>query len=189
MPGRTKRRGDRGGAVVGLRSTSEVAVGPPVGVDFDGFYAAHFRSLTIQLYAYTGDLPTAQDVVQEAFCRALARWKRVSGLDDPLAWIRRVAWNLATSQWRRARTAAVFARRHRVEHVPAPGPDRVALTEALATLPPQHRRVVILHYLADQSVRDIAAQVGVPEGTVKAWLHRGRTALAARLTDKESNRD
>jgi RNA polymerase sigma-70 factor (ECF subfamily) len=175
--------------VVGLRNGSEVAVGPPVGVDFDGFYAAHFPSLTIQLYAYTGDLPGAQDVVQEAFCRALARWARVAAMDDPLAWVRRVAWNLATSHWRRARTAALFARKFRVEHVAAPSPDRVALTRALATLPAPHRRAVILHYLADLPVRDVAAQEGVPEGTVKAWLHRGRTALAARLTDKENSHD
>jgi RNA polymerase sigma-70 factor (ECF subfamily) len=70
-----------------------------------------------------------------------------------------------------------------VEDVPAPGEDRVALAGALATLPDRHRRVVVLHYLADQSVRDIADQVGVPEGTVKVWLHRGRAALAARLAE------
>ena len=171
--------------MVDLRRAREVDPGRPPDLDFDGFYAAHFQSLTIQLYAYTGDLPAAQDVVQEAFCRALARWPRVAVLDDPLSWVRRVAWNLAISQWRRARTAALFLRKHRIEHVPAPGPDRVALAGALATLPAQHRRVVVLHYLADQSVRDIADQIGVPEGTVKAWLHRGRAALAARLTDQE----
>lgn len=171
--------------MVDLRHAREVDPARPPDLDFDGFYAAHFQSLTIQLYAYTGDLAGAQDVVQEAFCRALARWRRLSALDDPLAWVRRVAWNLATSQWRRARTAALYLRKHRLESVPAPGPDRVALASALATLPAQHRRVVILHYLADQSVRDIADQVGVPEGTVKAWLYRGRTALAARLTEKD----
>jgi RNA polymerase sigma-70 factor, ECF subfamily len=167
--------------VVDLRHAREV----DSGLDFDGFYAANFQPLTIQLYAYTGDLPGAQDVVQEAFCRALARWARVSALDDPPAWVRRVAWNLATSQWRRARTAALFLRGNRLEDVPAPGPDRVALAGALATLPARHRRVVILHYLADLSIREIADQTGVPEGTVKVWLHRGRAALAARLTEKE----
>ncbi|MEV6304904.1 SigE family RNA polymerase sigma factor [Actinoplanes sp. NPDC051861] len=171
--------------MVDLHQAREVDPGRPPELDFDGFYAAHFQSLTIQLYAYTGDLPGAQDVVQEAFLRALARWRRLSAMDDPLAWVRRVAWNLATSQWRRARTAALFLRRNRLENAPEPGPDRVALADALATLPARHRRVVILHYLADQSVRDIANQVGVPEGTVKAWLHRGRTALAAHLTEKE----
>ena len=40
-------------------------------LDFEALYGAHFDHLTLQLYAYTGDLGLAQDVVQEAFCRAL----------------------------------------------------------------------------------------------------------------------
>ena len=151
-------------------------------VDFDGLYHAHFRSLTIQLTAYCGDLSQAQDMVQEAFCRAFARWSRVSRYDDPVAWVRRVAWNLATSRWRRLRTAQAWLHRQREEYVPGPGPDRVALTAALAELPPHQRRAVVLHYLADLSVAQIAAQEDVPEGTVKSWLYRGRAALAAKLT-------
>ncbi|MCZ7435286.1 SigE family RNA polymerase sigma factor [Micromonospora sp. WMMC241] len=151
-------------------------------VDFDGLYHAHFRSLTVQLAAYCGDLSQAQDLVQEAFCRAFARWSRVSRYDDPVAWVRRVAWNLATSRWRRLRTAESWLHRQREEHVPGPGPDRVALTAALAQLPPTQRRAVVLHHLADLSVGQIAEQEGVPEGTVKSWLHRGRAALAAQLT-------
>ncbi|WP_238006904.1 SigE family RNA polymerase sigma factor [Dactylosporangium sp. AC04546] len=160
---------------------------PPRGVTFEEFYAVTFQPLTIQVFAYTGDLAAAQDLVQEAFCRALARWKQVGGFDDPAAWVRRVAWNLATSRWRRARVAAQFARRHRPEHVAAPSPDRVALAQALSTLPPKLRRAVILHYLADLPISDIARQEGVAEGTVKSWLHHGRTALAAQLTDKEDH--
>lgn len=160
--------------------------GPPGGASFEEFYAAYFQSLTIQLFAYTGDLATAQDVVQDAFCRALHRWGQVSAFDNPHAWVRRVAWNLATSRWRRARVAAQFARKHREEHVAPPGPDRVALSRALATLPPKQRRAVILHYLADLSVGEIARQEGVPDGTVKSWLHRGRAALAAQLTEEET---
>ncbi|GAA3232752.1 SigE family RNA polymerase sigma factor [Dactylosporangium siamense] len=162
---------------------------PPAGISgFDEFYAACFRPLTVQLFAFTGDMAAAQDVVQEAFCRALSRWKRVAEMDDPASWVRRVAWNLATSRWRRARTAMAFARRHVEEHVAAPSPDRVALARALSTLPEQQRRAVILHYLADLPITEIARQEGVAEGTVKSWLHRGRTALAAQLTDKESHR-
>ncbi|MFC5000856.1 SigE family RNA polymerase sigma factor [Dactylosporangium cerinum] len=168
---------------------SQSDAGPPTGATgFDEFYAACFRPLTVQLFAYTGDMAAAQDVVQEAFCRALARWKRIGDMDDPASWVRHVAWNLATSRWRRTRTAMAFARRHREEHVAAPSPDRVALAQALSTLPAQQRRAVILHYLADLPITDIARQEGVAEGTVKSWLHRGRTALAAQLTDKESHR-
>jgi DNA-directed RNA polymerase specialized sigma24 family protein len=44
----------------------------------------------------------AQDVVQEAFCRALTQWREISTYEEPVAWVRRVAWNLATSQIRRS---------------------------------------------------------------------------------------
>lgn len=67
--------------------------------------------------------------------------------------------------------------------VAGPTPDRVAIDAALAQLPANHRRAVILHYLADLSISQIAAQEGVAEGTVKSWLHRGRTALAGLLDE------
>jgi RNA polymerase sigma-70 factor, ECF subfamily len=161
---------------------------PSRAADFEAFYAACFRPLTIQLFAYTNDLFAAQDVVQEAFCRALAHWRRVSVYEDPAGWVRRVAWNLATSRRRRLVVAAGFARRHREEYVEAPSPDRVALAHALSNLPATHRRAVILYYLADLPVAEIARQEGAAEGTVKSWLHRGRAALAAQLADKENRR-
>lgn len=155
--------------------------------DFDGFYEANFRRLTVQLCAYTGDLPLAQDLVQEAFCRAFAKWKSVSRYDDPGAWVRRVAWNLATSRWRRMKVAQTFIRGQREQHVAGPGPDRVHLMAALSRLPEKHRRVVILHHLSDLSITEIAQQEGVAEGTVKSWLHRGRAALATALTEEDRN--
>lgn len=45
--------------------------------DFAEFYAAHVRDLTIQLFAYTNDVHQAQDVVQEAFCRAVPEWDKL----------------------------------------------------------------------------------------------------------------
>jgi RNA polymerase sigma-70 factor (ECF subfamily) len=51
----------------------------------------------------------------------------------------------------------------------------------LATLPEQQRRVFVLRYMADLTIAEIAEHEGVPEGTVKSWLHRGKTALAAQL--------
>ncbi|GAA1394644.1 SigE family RNA polymerase sigma factor [Catellatospora coxensis] len=149
--------------------------------DFDEFYAASFTPLSLQLYAYLGDLGEAQDLVQEALCRAYARWSRISRYDEPVAWVRRVAWNLATSNFRRRRTALNFLRRQREEHTAGPDPDRVALTRALAKIPAQQRRAVVLHYMAQLPVAEIAAQEGVAEGTVKSWLSRGRAALAAQL--------
>jgi len=150
---------------------------------FDDIYAAHYGDLTVQLYAYFGDRQEAQDVVQEAFCRAYAKWRIMSRYGDPVAGVRRIAWNLAVSRWRRRRTARTFLRRQRpVEpHVDGPGPERVALIAALATLPDHLRRAIVLRYLGDLTVAEIADREGVPEGTVKSWLHRARQTLATRL--------
>lgn len=151
--------------------------------DFTDFYAAHFSGVTVQIFAYTNDLPLAQDIAQEAFTRAVMRWEKLRAYDDPAAWVRRVALNLAASRWRRGRIAAAYLRRQRAEPVDGPSPDRVALASALATLPERYRRAVILYYLADMSIADIARQENVPPNTVKSWLHRARTELAAQLGD------
>lgn len=152
--------------------------------EFAAFYATHFPSLCKQLYAYTGDRSEAQDLVQEAFSRSWARWGRIRGYEDPAAWVRSVAWRLAISRWRRARTALSFLAGQREEPmVPPPDPEHVALVAALATLPSKHRRAIVLHHLADIPIAEIAASERVADGTVKSWLHRGRAALATALSE------
>ena len=61
--------------------------------------------------------------------------------------------------------------------------DHVALVAALRQLPEAQRRALVLHHVCDLPVHAVAAEIGVPEGTVKARLSRGRAALAALLTD------
>ncbi|MEV4417792.1 SigE family RNA polymerase sigma factor [Catellatospora sp. NPDC049609] len=152
--------------------------------DFAEFYAAAFHPLATQLYLHTGSTAEAQDVVQEAMCRAYDRWSVVAEHDDPVAWVRRVAWNLATSRWRRMRRGIELLTRDRlVESTPGPGPDRIAVAVALTTLPARQRQAVILHYLEDLSIAEIAVVTGAAEGTVKSWLHRARNALAAQLSE------
>ena len=152
--------------------------------DLEGLYSAHFHAITLQLAAYTGNFAEAQDIAQEAFVRAWQRWTTISEYADPSAWVRRVAWNLAKSRWRRQRTLSAILRRHREEHVDGPEPDRVMLTRALATLPEPQRRVFVLFYIGQLSVAEIAEQEQTPAGTVKSWLHRGRAALAELLTEE-----
>jgi RNA polymerase sigma-70 factor (ECF subfamily) len=154
--------------------------------DFAEFYAATFHNLTVQLYAHTGDLADAQDVVQEAFCRALPRWSWLSAYDDPAAWVRKVAWNLATNHWRRTRRMLALTLRHREEPADGPSLDRIELVRALAKLPVRQRQAVVLHYLADAPVSEIAQLTGASEGTVKSWLHRARSALAVHLAEPDA---
>jgi RNA polymerase sigma-70 factor, ECF subfamily len=125
--------------------------------------------------------------VQEAFLRAWQRWHKVSTYDEPVAWVHRVAWNLATNRWRRlVADARLRLRQGRPAAVATLGPDNVALVAALRQLPARHRQVIVLHYLADQPVAEIAADLGVPRGTVLSWLHRGRARLAPLLRESDS---
>lgn len=156
---------------------------------FDAFYLAAAPGLVRQLHAMTGDLGEAQDCVQEAFARAWQRWDHVGSYDAPSAWVRSVAWRLAVSRFRRARTGARAVLRHGTpDDVPEPSPDHVALIAALRTLPADQRRAIVLHHLADLSVQQVAEETGVPVGTVKARLARGRAALAIRLADRSEER-
>jgi RNA polymerase sigma-70 factor (ECF subfamily) len=149
--------------------------------DFDQLYAAQFGNLTVQLYLYFGDLQEAHDVVQEAFCRAYARWGAVSGYEDPVGWVRRVAWNLAVSRWRRARSALRFVRRQARADPPVegPSPERVAVMAAPAELPERQRRVVVLRYIGDLTVPAILQVRQAYDGHVRVFLdgdaetHRG----------------
>src|SRR5215216_6693776 len=73
---------------------------------FAAFYAGSYRRLLGQLFAVTGDLAEAENVLQEAYARAFMRWSRVGGYDLPEAWVRRVALNLAAMAERSLRRRA-----------------------------------------------------------------------------------
>jgi RNA polymerase sigma-70 factor (ECF subfamily) len=151
---------------------------------FDEFYAVSYRRLVGQTYAICGNLAEAQDCVQEAFVRAWDKRRTLDRDQSPEAWVRTVAYRLAVSRWRRARKALRPPDRSSPVSEPhEPSTDRVVLTRALQQLPPDQRRAIVLHHLCDLSVADIAEETGAPIGTVKARLSRGRSALAALLSD------
>jgi RNA polymerase sigma-70 factor, ECF subfamily len=149
---------------------------------FDEFYLASRADLLRHLTAMTGEPDLAQDVLQEAYARAWQRWSRVSGLEEPRAWVRTVAWRLAVSQFRRRKVADRFlvGLRRRPADVPTPehGWD---LDEALRQLNPVYRQALVLHDLYGFTMEQIAAECGVAVGTVKSRLSRGRAAVAASL--------
>ncbi|WP_282798110.1 SigE family RNA polymerase sigma factor [Streptomyces sp. CC224B] len=155
--------------------------------EFDAFYASAFPRVVGQVYAFTGDHGQAQDVVQEAFVRAWDRRRDFLAAEAPEAWIRTVAMRLAVSHWRRARRWLELVRRTPPpEHAPGPGPEHLALVQALRQLPEAQRLAIVLHHLCDLSVEQVATETGAPTGTVKARLARGRAALAALLAPGET---
>lgn len=150
--------------------------------EFDEFYQGSRQRLLGYVFLLTGDLAEAQDVVQEAYMRAWQHWSTIHGYDDPEAWMRTVASRIAVSRWRRIRgRARAYLRHGAADPAPAPSLNTVAVVEALRRLPAEQRVAIAMHYLLGMPVVDVARETGAPVGTVKARLHRGRTALAGLL--------
>lgn len=105
------------------------------------------------------------------------------------AWLRTVAVNLLRNRWRRARVSARTLPRFRAELSIDLGPsapeDHVAVVYALSQLTLPVRVTVVLHYVADLTVAQVAHELRVPEGTVKARLARARAQMAPHLVDHE----
>lgn len=148
---------------------------------FVDFYREEFPSMVALASTLVGR--SAEDIAQEAMIRAHDRWNTVSTYDNPGTWVRRVTINLATSKLRRRATALRHASRL-LEGVPtvtwSTGLDDDLLA-AIATLPKNQKAAVVLHYLEDRSVKEIAELLECAPSTAKVHLHRGRKALAHAL--------
>jgi RNA polymerase sigma-70 factor (ECF subfamily) len=152
-------------------------------IEIRELYAASYRRLLGQLIGVTGSVAEAEDVLQEAFVRGLDHPRRLLGADNPEAWLRTVAVNLARSRWRRAQRFLRLAPRLVEEPLTADVDSHVVLVQALRNLPAGQREVIALHHLADLTVEQVADILGLPTGTVKARLSRGRSALCGLLVE------
>jgi RNA polymerase sigma-70 factor (ECF subfamily) len=144
---------------------------------FNEEYPRLLRSLAL----VTGDRESAADVVQEAFVQLLVRWSRISGYDRPDAWVRRVAIRRALKV--RAKESRLMSRLALAAPIVAaePGVERVDLARALGQLSPSQRAAVVLHYLDDLPVADVADALNCRESTARVHLFRARTRLAELL--------
>lgn len=148
-------------------------------------------------YLVVWDAAEAEDLVQECLLVVARRWPRVRGMDHPYAYARRVLINLALD-------GAQHRARRRLELVDhgSAGVDAIAdesstrrlhavgvraeLIQALATLPPRQRAVLVLRYFEDLSEAQVAELLGCSVGTVKSTASRGLTRLHAALSPEIS---
>jgi RNA polymerase sigma-70 factor (sigma-E family) len=144
----------------------------------DAFVADRGGVLLATAVLLTGSRAAGEDLLQSALERLMRHWNRVSG--DREGYLRRTLYHLAVDQWRsRKRRPEVLA------EVEQPGqPDgtdtldlRQALIEALATLPPRQRAVLVLRYWEQFSEAESAEVLGCSIGTVKSTASRGLARL------------
>jgi RNA polymerase sigma-70 factor (ECF subfamily) len=152
---------------------------------FEAFFRAEHPKLVALGWALTGDPETARELAQEALLRAYRDWAKVADYDNPGGWVRRVVANLATDRHRRRRSEeAALSRLPPSEPAALLDPATDHWWRAVRALPDGQRAVVALHYLEDMSVADVAATLGLAEGTVKTQLARARQTLARALAEE-----
>jgi RNA polymerase sigma-70 factor (ECF subfamily) len=138
-----------------------------------------------------GSEADARDVVQDAFIRAWRELPRLRDLDRFDAWLARIVINGCRDRWRSHRRVALREIRageldpDREPSATVPIGDHVAsadmIRRAFARLDVDQRTLLVLHYVEELPVTDIAASLGVPVGTAKWRLHRARGALGRAL--------
>ncbi|MGB8939371.1 MAG: SigE family RNA polymerase sigma factor [Streptomyces sp.] len=135
------------------------------------------------------DIPTAEDVVQEAFAALYRRHgTSLATIADPEAYIRRSVVNASRDVLRRRRTVRAYIS---PRILPAPPPEEEILLReehqevlrALRLLTVRQREVLVLRYWSNLSEADIATTLGLSRGAVKSTASRALTALARRLRE------
>lgn len=154
-------------------------------------YAKYKTNIYRTALAITRDQGAAEDILQETFLRLFNHAGRIRTDVSVLPWLYRVAVNLSYN-WvqRQKRRAGVLeglldhlvASLHLLpEQVMEQKEAQEAVQEAILGLPLSHRIVVVLHYLEDLGLAEIAEILQIPEGTVKSRLHYARHALRKAL--------
>jgi len=157
-------------------------------------FREHHGELVRLAVLMVGDLPTAEDVVQDVYASVHSRWDRIAARDAVLPYVRAAVLNGCRSVLRRrgiARRVGVVQRASMSRQERASAESEVILSEdrrqvlaALARLPRRRREVLVLRYYLGLSEAEIAAVLGISPGTVKSTAARGLVALARDLGEK-----
>lgn len=149
------------------------------GASFREPYEREFAAVYRAAYALSGDRSLAEDAAQEAFARALTRWRRLDREPWAGGWVMTTALNFTRRQMRKRPPTA--------ERRPAETDAEalIDLRRAVRTLPARQQTAVVLHYLIGLPLEEVAGAMGCKEGTVKAHLARARAALERRLADED----
>ena len=150
---------------------------------YESFFCCEFSRVTGSIALMLNDRAAAEDVAQEAFVRLYRHWRRVSRYEKPEAWVRRVAIRIAIGEIRKRqiRDRFVQADKEARSSVGSVDPD---LVSALTNLPAQQRAAIVLFYIEDRPVQEIAHLLDCSSSTVRVHLHKGRRRLAALLREE-----
>jgi RNA polymerase sigma-70 factor (sigma-E family) len=153
-------------------------------VTFEEFVSARLASLVRYATVVTWDPHLAEDITQNVLVRAQARWSRISRLDAPELYVKRMVLNEFLS-WRRRRAAhsiplggeSLAGLMSPVPDQTAQRDDRDAMMRLIAALPPRQRAVIALRFYEDMAIEQIADLLGCRTVTVRTHLSRALANL------------
>jgi RNA polymerase sigma-70 factor (sigma-E family) len=152
------------------------------GADFDDFVRARSAALLRVAYLLTGDGHAAEDLLQEVLEQVYVRWRRVR--TTPEAYARKALVNRAANRWRRRGRKPERALGDLEVSAPDQTDDllvRDGVLAALRALPPRQRAAVVLRFLEDLPVAEVARALDCSEGAVKSHTSRGLAKLRENL--------
>ena len=153
---------------------------------FADLYETHFERVYAYVVRRTQDRAEAEDVTAEVFHQALANLKRFEWRGIPFAaWLFRIAANLISDRRQHSRReiaedpAVMDARVSpaEIEEVE----QRATLFRLVETLPAEQRRVVVLRFAEQKSIKEVAREIRKTEGAVKQLQFRALSTLRARM--------
>jgi RNA polymerase sigma-70 factor (sigma-E family) len=152
--------------------------------EFTDFAAAASPRLRRTAFLLCGDWHTAEDLVQTALAKVFVAWRRIREQNAAHAYATRTLVNTYLADKRLKRPAEVLTGRLPDRSAASAAPEaRIVVLDALATLPPKGRAVVVLRYWADLSVEQVALVLGCSPGNVKSQSARSLAKLRTLLGD------
>lgn len=154
---------------------------------FEQFFADEYRRVVGLTVVLCNRPSVAEELAQDAFVKAFGRWDRICRYDDPGAWVRRVAINLAMSSLRRRSREVRMLARMALRREPSSEdliPGDAEFWSAVRDLPRREAQCIALRYLDDCSTAEIAAVLDIAQSTVRVHLHHARLKLATMLTEE-----
>jgi RNA polymerase sigma-70 factor (sigma-E family) len=155
---------------------------------FEDFFERHHRGLGRLAFLLTGNVAAAEDLTGDVFLAVWRQWDTVSGVEAPLAYVRRMMVNISASRTRRlVREQRRMTLLHAGELEAVRDPDgavSVDVRVALLRLPVRRRACVVLRHAFDLSEAETAQALGVTVGTVKSQTSKGVAQLQKLLSRK-----
>ncbi len=154
---------------------------------FAELYELHFERVYAYVIRRVGDRAETEDLTSEVFHQALANIKRFEWRGIPFAaWLFRIAGNLISDRWQKSGREVTVAD-DQIESAPASKAEleeverRATLYRLVSTLPAEQQRVVVLRFVEQKSIKEVAREIRKTQGAVKQLQFRALTSLRARM--------